>query len=359
MDFVQIIAESPDLICQLAKLEREPFPQAPVLFAKIKLLWQCNLSCVFCTLPDAGEPMPKKTVLALLEELRKRGLHKVHYSGGEVFLHPEIFAILEQSCRQGLQVNLTTNGTLLDREKVRRLAKMKVHSVSISLDAAESGLHDKLRCRKGAFKTTFRAIELIASNGKKYPKLRVNTVASSRNIDQLDRIHQLLSTLPKTVRWKIIPVDTSSSKLRLTPEMIAELSERASEWTLLDEHPFDELQIKENRSEKDVSALVKGKYGKRYYEDHRCYMPWLHLFIDPNGFVYPCCMSRGHIAAYGNIYQQPLAEILSAFARRDIQMNMAAGHTMRVCRYCDDYIHENAMLDEAISNLIRTTGIGD
>ena len=357
MDFEQIIAESPDLIRQLASLEREPFPVTQVLFAKIKLLWHCNLSCVFCTLPDAGEPMSKSTVLALLEELRTRGLRKVHYSGGEVFLHPDIFDILEESCRQGLQVNLTTNGTLLDREKVRRLSKMKVHSVSISLDGADSGLHDKLRCRKGAFRTTFKAIELIASNGKKYPKLRVNTVANSRNIDQLDRIHQLLSALPKAVHWKIIPVDTSSSKLRLTPEMIAEISERASEWTLLDEHPFDELQIKKNRSEKDLNALVKGKYGKRYYEDHRCYMPWLHLFIDPNGFVYPCCMSRGSIAAYGNIYQQPLREILAGQARRDIQINMAGGRPMQVCRRCDDYIHENAILDNAISHVNSTAGV--
>lgn len=350
MDFSNVIFENPDLIRQFADLKHDPFPAAPVLFAKIKLLWQCNLSCVFCTLPDAGEPMPRKIVMSLLNTLRKRGLRKVHYSGGEVFLHPEIFDILEESCRQGLQVNLTTNGTLLDRENVRRLAKMKVHSVSISLDAADSGLHDKLRCRKGAFKTTFKAIELIASNGKKYPKIRVNTVATSRNIEQLDRIHQLLSALPKAVHWKIIPVDTRSHKLRLTPEMIAELSERAAAWTLLDEHPFDELQVKARRSGQDVGALVKGKYGKRYYEDHRCYMPWLHLFIDPNGFVYPCCMSRGHIAAYGNIYQEPLADILSGPARRELLMNAASNHTMQVCRYCDDYIHENALIDEAIHN---------
>ncbi|MCP4405289.1 MAG: radical SAM protein [bacterium] len=355
MDFAQLLSESPDLIHQLAGLEREPFPAAPILFAKIKLLWQCNLSCVFCTLPDAGEPMPRKTVLTLLEELRKRGLRKVHYSGGEVFLHPEICAILEESCRQGLQVNLTTNGTLLDREKVRRLARMKVHSVSISLDAADSGLHDKLRCRKGVFKATFKAIELIASNGKKYPKLRVNTVATSRNIDQLDRIHQLLSTLPKVVHWKIIPVDTSSPKLRLNREMIDKLSKRAAGWTLLDEPPFESYQVREERNEKDRNALVKGKYGKRYYEDHRCYMPWLHLFIDPNGFVYPCCMSRGHIAAYGNIYQEPLAEILSGPTRRELLMDMASSHTMQVCRYCDDYTHENAMIDEAISNVNRAS----
>lgn len=348
MDLKRVLIDTPHLLARLANVEHDPCADMPVLSVKIKPLWQCNLACVFCTLPDAGEPMSLEMIRGLLHTLHAQGLQKVHYSGGEIFLHPQVFDILEASCALGLQVNLTTNGTLLDREAVKRLSKMRVHSVSVSLDAAGPEMHDKLRCRKGAFKSTHKALRLLTASGKKYPRIRVNTVVTSKNIAQLSAIHDLLDDLPKAVHWKIIPVDSLSSDLRLTAEMIADLADRAQQWYLLDNEPFTTQQLREERFDQDRTALVKGKYGKRYYDDHRCYMPWLHLFIEPNGFVYPCCMSRGRIAAFGNIYQEPLDAILRGSIRRECQMSMAAYHAMPICRYCDDFIQENSLIDAVI-----------
>ena len=349
MDFKETLNKTPGLIEKLANLEHDPFPETPILFAKIKPLWQCNLSCTFCELPPAGKPMAKEKIIEILNVLLNQGLVKIHYSGGEVFLHPEIFAILEESCALGLQANLTTNGTLLDREKVRVLSKIGVHSVSISLDAAEPTFHDKLRGEKGAFKATLKTIQLIANNGKKRPKLRVNTVVTRENIHQLDNIHKLLRGISRTIHWKIMPVDSIHPKLRLDREMVRALSERAKDWELLDEQPFGTYQLRGGRFEKDHTPIVKGKYGKRYYDDHRCYMPWLHIFIDPKGFVYPCCMSRGRIPAFGNLYEDSIDEILAGSMCREFRMNMASHYTMDVCRYCDDFIRENAIIDKAIT----------
>ncbi len=351
MDFEQVLYETPGVIEKLANLEHNPLPDTPGLFAKIKLLWQCNLSCTFCELPQPGKPMASDNVMQLLHALLTQGLLKIHYSGGEIFLHPDIFPILEESCALGLQVNLTTNGTLLDRKDVRLLSKMKVHSVSVSLDAAEPALHDKLRGEKGAFKATLETIKLFANTGKKYPKLRVNTVITKENIHHLDQIHHLLSSISRRMHWKLIPVDSFPGKLRLDREMVRELSERAKGWELLDEQPFGTQQLREERFEKDQQSIVKGKYGKRYYDDHRCYMPWLHIFIDPEGFVYPCCMSRGRIAAFGNIYHTTIHEILAGAVCKEFRMNMASNHAMDICRYCDDFIRENAMIEEAITAL--------
>jgi len=348
LDFKKTLSKTPGLIEKLANLEHDPFPETPILFAKLKPLWQCNLSCAFCELPPAGKPMTKEKVIEILRALLNRGLLKIHYSGGEVFLHPEVFPILEESCALGIQVNLTTNGTLLDRQKVRILSKMGVHSVSISLDAAESTLHDRLRGKKGAFKAALKTIQLIANNKKKRPKLRVNTVVTRENVHQLDKIHELLSSISKTIHWKIMPVDSIQPELRLDREMVRALSEQTKHWELLDEQPFGVHQLREGRFEKDHTSIVKGKYGKRYYDDHRCYMPWLHIFIDPGGFVYPCCMSRGRIPAFGNVYDNPIDKILGNSMRREFRMNMASDYTIDVCRYCDDFIRENAMIDEVI-----------
>ncbi len=351
MDFKRILQETPDLIEKLASLEHNPFPDTPILFAKIKLLWHCNLSCTFCELPEAGKPLLKATVVELLTALTQKGLKKIHYSGGEIFLHPEIFAILEESCALGLQVNLTTNGTLLDREKIKRLTKIKVHSISISLDAAEATLHDALRGKKGAFKATLKAITLLANNDKKRPIIRVNTLVTRKNASQLDALHALLYGISPHIHWKLIPVDAANANMQLDGNIVSDVLQHAADWELLDELPFTPQQVRKEYFTRDQAAIIKGQYGKHYYDDYRCYIPWLSLFIEPTGFVYPCCMSRGRITAFGNIYHNTLDEILAGPAYKELRMNMASNHTLNICRYCDDFIRENIVIEEAATTL--------
>ncbi len=56
-------------------------------------------------------------VARVLTDLRRQGLRKVHFSGGEVLLRPDLETIIRQAVDLGLQVNITTNGTLLEKEQ--------------------------------------------------------------------------------------------------------------------------------------------------------------------------------------------------------------------------------------------------
>ncbi|MCP5052752.1 MAG: radical SAM protein, partial [bacterium] len=134
MDIVEAVEQVPGLVRKLANLERNPLPDTPVLSAKIKLLWQCNLSCTFCRLPAMTRPMPKEMVHRILKDLMSHGLRKIHFSGGEIFMHPDIMPILEDACSMGLQVNFTSNGTRITKDVARCLVEMGIHSISISLD---------------------------------------------------------------------------------------------------------------------------------------------------------------------------------------------------------------------------------
>ena len=344
MDFKKIIIETPELLEKLANLEREPLPHTPIVSAKIKLLWQCNLSCTFCDRSRPDVSMTREKVKETLAALRDQGLVKVHFSGGEVFVHPDIFPILEEACSMGLQVNLTSNGTLLNKEKVRRLSTIGVHSVSISLDAADPALHDRLRGKKGAFKATLKTLTLLANNSKKRPKLWVNTVVTRQNIHNLDDIHQLLKGLNPSIHWKLIPVETTNKKLLLAQDRVNALYQEAAQWDLLDTPLFVKDRIRP-----DQKFFSKGKYGTSYYTRFRCYMPWLHMFIDPTGFVYPCCMARNRIPALGNIYNMTIDQIISGTKYRELRMNMAASHILETCRYCGDFLPENMTIHSLIN----------
>jgi MoaA/NifB/PqqE/SkfB family radical SAM enzyme len=341
VDFAQALKTSDKTIDRISKLRQEPVARIPVLFAKIKLLWQCNLSCVYCSRPAAKDPLPRSLVTALLSDLAKQGLRKVHFSGGEVLLHPELFPILEDAAGLKLQVNLTTNGTLLSRDKIKNLSRSGVHSVSISLDSADPSAHDKLRGKKGAFKATVKTIRTIAENPKL--NLRINTVVSSKNAGGLDDLQTFVSSLGSNVHWKIIPVDTMSKSLLLTPGLAAELAGKIAGWKNLDD------QYAFGKEEAEFAAVAKGRYG---FRRSRCYIPWVHLFVDPSGFCYPCCMTRGKVRAFGKYPEDSLEQILLGEAASNLKMTVASGALLPVCRHCDDFLEENGIIERIIGEQI-------
>jgi len=343
MNIVEIVKEIPGLADKLSHLGRDPLAPTPILFVKIKLLWQCNLSCIFCERRRSHTIMSKRQVVDILDFLLKQGLKKVHFSGGEVFLHPEITDILRYSRRIGLQVNLTTNGTLVTKDMARRLTETGVHSISVSLDSCYPEIHDRLRGAKGAFKKTVKTLHhLIKYRDKQKKKkiiLRVNTVLCRDNVEHLEGIHELLVQMHPEIIWKLLPVDAYMDKgLRVDKFKAGQFMKQVPQWPLLKDIPMARAGKNPHK------ALSKGHYAGDYYRYHPCYMPWFHLFIDPEGFVYPCCMTRTRLPALGKLPEQTLEDILKGEKRNRLHMTLAAGEVMTICHTCDDFLEENAEL---------------
>lgn len=87
--------------------------------ALIQLLKQCNFRCRHCSqsAPFVGDqhadPVPLEGVRARIRELRKCGVERVRFTGGEPLLHPHIGEILHYALRLGISTSIVTNGTLL------------------------------------------------------------------------------------------------------------------------------------------------------------------------------------------------------------------------------------------------------
>lgn len=360
MDIAKAVANSPGLLEKLSFLQTDPLQKTPVLSAKIKLLWQCNLSCVFCALPKPASPVSREKVAEILRSLKSRGLIKIHFSGGEAFLHPQIKEIIEDAVGLGLQVNLTSNGTLITKEVARWIADSGIHSISISLDGASAKTHDKLRGVKGAFKSTVKAIGYLARMSKKRPAVRVNTVVTSRNADELDAIHSLVRSIGEKIKWKLIPVDTDDKALRVNRDTILRIMEAAREWKSLDVPPFNVSASLMDAGR--LTAAARGEYGAAICRGRICYAPWLTLFVDASGRAYPCCMTRGRIPSYGNVNREPLDSALSGENARMARMNMAGGRSPAICAKCDDFVAENQIIEQLIAKLHAgrndTTNIG-
>ena len=99
----------------------------------------CNLSCEFC--PKTGRAPLFMTPVAfnsVLEGIRGWTEHICFHVMGEPLLHPDLGELLDISASFGMKVNLTTNGTLLEKASGDILNKSALRQVNISLHSFEA-----------------------------------------------------------------------------------------------------------------------------------------------------------------------------------------------------------------------------
>jgi len=135
----------------------------PPLSVSIAPTSACNLNCAHCSAAIKGNEELDPTVLnRLIEESRDdMGVHYFILTGGEPFLYPHFFSILENFPDCYFQV--FTNGTLIDDSALERLRDLGNTLIMVSVEGFEE-ITDRRR-RKGAFKMAVEAMRRLRSAG--------------------------------------------------------------------------------------------------------------------------------------------------------------------------------------------------
>ena len=99
----------------------------------------CNLSCAFCPgTKRAPKAMTQAELAVLLSKLRPWTDYLYFHLMGEPLCHPQLETFLQAAKDHGFKVILTTNGTLLEKQKHMLLSSLALHKVNISLHAFEA-----------------------------------------------------------------------------------------------------------------------------------------------------------------------------------------------------------------------------
>jgi len=237
-----------------------------------------------------------------------------HIQGnGEPLLNREIFTFVKLAKERGNIVRITTNGTLLDRERVKALLESGLDYLAISID--------------GATKATFESIRVGADFDNLKEKVRYLTVRK----DELKK--DLFLSM-----WVTI---TESNKDELV-ELLG----------LAYELGFDEVRFqcaqnydkRGNLLKSDLSLITdetlkrldelgkqKGIYVVLPDEIKDCDWSFKRVYVDCNGDVTPCC----ELSAWklGNIYKEPFTKIWNSpsyIKFRDVKKNHKSP-----CRECN------------------------
>ncbi|MBI5481413.1 MAG: radical SAM protein [Deltaproteobacteria bacterium] len=130
----------------------------------LQVLWEltrrCHLSCRHCYVPPpdaAATELDRGEIRRVLAELRAAGAFFLTLTGGEIFLRPDVLEIARAARRLGFAVRLFTTGTLLRRQQVDEIARLRPTAVELSVYGATAEAHDGVTGSPGSFRRTLRA----------------------------------------------------------------------------------------------------------------------------------------------------------------------------------------------------------
>ncbi len=277
---------------------------------------RCNLNCVHCRAAAERGPYPgelsTEKALALIDEIVSFSRPVVILTGGEPLLREDIYDLASYGTRQGLRMVMAPNGTLLDAQKAARLKASGIQRVSISLDGATAGSHDRFRQVEGAFSGALKGIDFLKEAGLEF---QVNTTVTQKNFQELPDLLDLAVKLGAVAHHIFLLVPTGRGREMKGEAIDGEEYERILHW-FYEQREKVPLQLKATCAPHYYRILrqrARGEGKKVIPQTHGldamtrgCLGGIGFLFISHRGDVQPC----GYLEAFsGSVKQQRLRDI--------------------------------------------------
>ena len=318
------------------------------LYVKIKLLYGCNLRCQMCNHWREARPRQLTTerLLEALDELAALGCRKVHFTGGEAALRPDLEDLVAHAAARGIRPTLTSNGTLFTRERARRIVEAGLRGINVSIDSPVAAVHDTVRGVTGSYAAALLGLKNLHKE-KRHGKLAIaiNTVVTRINYATLADLPRLAAKVGARA-LRLLPVDDHTGlALRPGPAEIARYNREvapvlagrglaAGLFASEDEaYPF-------GRSDRERAAAVEGNYALGYYERQPCYAPFTHALLDHEGRVFVCCMARGE-PLLGSLQSGTFRDAWDGEPFHRVRLAMKGAAKLPACHRCDDFLDEN------------------
>lgn len=156
---------------------------------------RCNLKCVHCYAQavdvDGADAISTEKAREMIDDLASYGAPVMLFSGGEPLVRKDLVELASHATSKGMRAVISTNGTLISKEKARELKSVGLSYVGISLDGLEA-VHDHFRGVPGSFK---KALEGIANCQAEGLKVGLRFTINKRNVAEIPGIFRLLEDL--------------------------------------------------------------------------------------------------------------------------------------------------------------------
>jgi MoaA/NifB/PqqE/SkfB family radical SAM enzyme len=120
------------------------------LLVSWQLTRDCDLCCLHCCTDSApGKRLPDELdadeAMRIAGEIIESRVPYVMLCGGEPLIVPHFLAVAEKLGGAGIQLKIETNGQQFDHDVARRLARLPIRSVQVSLDGDTQAVYERQR----------------------------------------------------------------------------------------------------------------------------------------------------------------------------------------------------------------------
>lgn len=134
----------------------------------IKPTLKCNGNCSFCSQRlnhykenHASRDLSFERWLKILDEAASLGVRVVNISGGEPTLYKYLVDLVMASTKRSLEVNLKTNGFLINDKLIKDLYDAGLNSCTISIYSHNPKIHNRIKRIKGSHNVSVEAIKKL------------------------------------------------------------------------------------------------------------------------------------------------------------------------------------------------------
>ena len=261
----------------------------------------CNLKCKFC--PDTNRIKKYMTVKEFEEIISK--IHKYSkmvclHVKGEPLMHPELENILEILDNYNLKANITTNGTLINKNADILKNSKAIKQINISIHSITQNSNIQKEYLNNIFKVV-----------KELPKI-VNVSYRLWNIAELKQ---------NEINTNIIKQIEKQYNLKNLQDVLKE-----NEFYKIDDNIF---------INQDTEFTWPNINGEPIIEKGRCLALKEQIAILVDGTVVPCCLDNNGDIPLGNIFKDNFENILNNEYTQTIKRNFENKIiTCDLCKTC-------------------------
>jgi radical SAM protein with 4Fe4S-binding SPASM domain len=300
------------------------------IYAEVGLYGGCNQRCIFCAF-DFLKYKPSILNIDCAKKFISKaagcGIRAILYSGeGEPLLHKQVAEIVAFTKEQGIDVALSTNGVMLDREKAERIL-VHLTWMRVSLGAGtEKGYTIVHRTKREDF-------NIVISNLKEAVKTKDRSKSNCTISVQFLLIPQNYN---EAVPLVSILGDVGVDCLVIKPYSEHPLSKNRIA-SIFKQKDLTRLEEELRKRSKGNLQIVFRHHAIRKLEEDKPYKYCLGLpfatHVTAEGDVYPCNAFVGNKKfIFGNLYKENFNDIWGGQRRKTIMKVLVNKWDVKRCR---------------------------
>lgn len=270
----------------------------PLMSAFVEVTKKCNLKCSHCYNQSSNrqrEEITRKDLSNFLKQADEMGVFNIFLTGGEPFVRKDFIDILYEINDQNMEIGILTNGTLLNKDYLRELSKIKPKFLAVSLESLDRHKYKEIRKIDNS-----PVIKNILEMKHQGINVKINNVLFNGLNDSYEGIKNLLLFLKEN--------DFSNSDLAIDEFINIGRGKEFTKYII-----NDKSKVIENYRKASKKIFNEEAQHKVYYKDQNrtsfCGIGENMIYLTSNADISLCTILTDKRFVAGNIIEKSLKEI--------------------------------------------------